>query len=84
MATKRSWLRRQKQVERRHCGGITPLIFMVLENIMFVLLITLLNLKDDPRELNAISYALIGIFFLYSLLKTIHVYRRRPCLEEED
>jgi len=68
--------------ERRKKRLVIPMVYFILEVIFMWLVLSLIQLKFDPRDWAIWS---VGIFLLvgvYSFSKTLHVYQRQKDYKE--
>ena len=63
--------------ERRKKRMVIPAIYFMVEITLFWLILSLIQLEFDIRDWSAWSIILFVIATLYSIFKTIHVYRRQ-------
>jgi len=63
--------------ERRKKRLFTPAIYFILELIYMWLILTIIQVNQNPLTWELWSQLIMAIFALYSLFKTIHVYRRQ-------
>ena len=69
--------RRGRVNERRKKRMILPAIYSILEMVFMWLALSLIHLSFDFRAWSVLGYLVFIAFMLYSVGKTIHVYRRQ-------
>jgi len=63
--------------ERRKKRMIVPMVYFMVEVTLFLLILSLIEMNFNVLEWNIFSILVFVIAVLYSILKTIHVYRRQ-------
>jgi len=63
--------------ERRKKRLFIPAIYFILELIYMWLILTIIQANQNPLTWALWGQLIMGVFFLYALFKTIHVYRRQ-------
>ena len=61
-----------------------PMFYFILEIIFIWLVLSLIQLKFDPRDWEIWSMGIFIILGAYSFFKTLHVYNRQKSYEEVD
>ena len=63
--------------ERRKKRMIVPMVYFMGEVTLFLLILSLIEMNFNVLEWNILSILVFVVAVLYSILKTIHVYRRQ-------
>ena len=75
-------IKSSKIEERRKKRMLIPMVYFMLEIIFVWLVLSLIQLKFDPRDWAIWSIGIFMILGAYSLSKTLHVYNRQKNYKE--
>ena len=68
--------------ERRKKRLVIPMVYFILEIIFVWLVLSLIQLKFDPRDWAIWSVGVFILFGAYAFSKTLQVYQRQKNYEE--
>jgi len=75
-------IKSSKIEERRKKRMLIPMVYFMLEIIFVWLVLSLIQLKFDPRDWAIWSIGIFMILGAYSFSKTLHVYNRQKNYKE--
>lgn len=68
--------------ERRKKRMFTPTVYFMVEMVLVWLVLSIIQVDFDPRNWRIWALIVISIFMLYSLAKTVHIYKRQKNYKE--